>query len=69
MIELSMSASDILAHMRNGATLLRGFADEVVLTLGDGGKIEIPVSLFYSLLDEHKIVSLSGTPNGFYQPT
>jgi hypothetical protein len=65
--EILMTTTDILDHMRNGARLFRGVADQIELTLSEGQKFEVPLELFDSLIDEHKIVSESGEPNGLYR--
>ncbi len=67
MKSVPMGGSDILAYMKNGAKLYRGFADKIELRLSDGRIIEVPVPIFDGLIDEHRIVSENGGPRGFYR--
>jgi hypothetical protein len=67
MTNISMSASDVLKHMENGAQFHRAFGDKIELRTPGKGILIIPVEIFDALLDERKIVSQSGQLNGFYR--
>ena len=67
MTNISMSASDVLKHMENGAQFHRAFGDKIELRIPGNGIFIIPVEIFDALLDERKIVSQSGQLNGFYR--
>jgi hypothetical protein len=66
MSDVSMTTSDVLQHMREGATLHRGFGDQIELRLTDGRNVAVPARMFDALIDEHKIKSETGNPSGFY---
>jgi hypothetical protein len=63
MTEITMGTSDIIAHMKNGAKLHRGFGDKIELRLASG-VISVPVDIFDSLIDQNQIV-FNG--DGFYR--
>jgi hypothetical protein len=67
MAEISMSTSDILNHMRDGAKLYRGFGDDIELRVPSMGTVKIDPRLFDGLIDEGKIVSESGATTGIIQ--
>jgi hypothetical protein len=67
MANISMSASDVLKHMENGAQFHRAFGDNIELRIPGRGVFIIPLEVFDALLDEQKIVSQSGQLNGFYR--
>ena len=67
MTDVSMSATDVLEHMKNGAKLYRGFADKIELRIPNKGTVMIPAGIFDSLRDEKRIVSESGEATGFYK--
>jgi hypothetical protein len=67
MTNISMSASDVLKCMENGAQFHRAFGDKIELRIPGKGIVIIPVEIFDALLDEQKIVSQSGQLNGFYR--
>jgi hypothetical protein len=67
MTKISMSASDVLKHMENGAQFHRAFGDKIELRIPGKGIVIIPLEIFDALLDENKIVSQSGQLNGFYR--
>jgi hypothetical protein len=67
MNEVSMSASDIIEHIRKGAKLYRGFGDNIELRMPDGGLVYVPQLIFDGLVDESRIVSESGVATGFYR--
>jgi hypothetical protein len=66
MREVNMSASDVLAHMKEGAKLYRGFGDRIELRAGTGIFL-VPVAIFDGLIDENKIVADGGVTLGFYR--
>ncbi len=67
MTDVSLSASDVLQHLRNGAKLYREFSDKIELRIPGNGTVIVPLAIFDALIDEHKIVSESGQVNGFYR--
>jgi hypothetical protein len=64
-----MGTSDILAHMKDGADLYRGFADQIELRLSDGRVFEVPVQMFDDLVREFRIAPEHGERTGFYRLT
>jgi hypothetical protein len=63
MTEIMMGTSDIIAHMKNGAKLHRGFGSKIELRLASA-VVFVPVETFDSLIDQNQIVESGG---GFYQ--
>ena len=68
MTDVNLSTSDILEHMRKGAKLHRGFADDIELRVKDG-VYKVPASIFDTLIDQHQIKPErnGGGQRGFYR--
>jgi hypothetical protein len=59
MTEITMGISDIIAQMKNGAKLHRGFGDKIELRLASG-VVSVPIEIFDSLIDQNQIVEQGG---------
>ena len=67
MTNISMSASDVLKHMENGAQFHRAFGNKIELRIPGKEIVVVPVEVFDALIEEQKIVFQSGQLNGFYR--
>lgn len=63
MTEINMGTGDIIAHMKNGAKLHRGFGGKIELRLASG-VVSVPVDIVDSLIDQNQIVD---NGDGFYR--
>jgi hypothetical protein len=63
MTEIDLNASNIVDHLKNGATFHR-HEDIVELNVPDTGSVRVPVPVFDSLVEQHQIEKC---PGGFYK--
>jgi hypothetical protein len=57
---VTMSTSEILEHMRSGATLRRGIGDRIELRIPNKGLVIVPTQILDALIDQDKIRVLPG---------
>jgi len=67
MANISLSPSDVLKHMENGAHFHRASGGKIELRIPGKGIVIVPVEIFDALIDEQKIVPQNGQLDGFYR--